>query len=86
MCAIELFHSEEDCGYVAAVPELAGCSAFGETEEAALREVMTAIDLWLETAENLGRGIPQPGGRGLLRAIVGETIAVHPTCPPGVVV
>jgi len=54
MCAIELFHSEKDCGYVAAVPELAGCSAFGETEEAALREVMTAIELWLETAGNLG--------------------------------
>ncbi|KAF5411538.1 MAG: hypothetical protein C5S47_03625 [Candidatus Methanogasteraceae archaeon] len=53
-----------DCGYVAAVPELAGCSAFGETEEAALREVGAAMELWLETAENLRREIPQPGGRG----------------------
>jgi predicted RNase H-like HicB family nuclease len=58
MCAIEIFYSEEDCGYVATVPELAGCSAFGETEEVALMEVMTAIELWLETAENLGREIP----------------------------
>ena len=58
MYAIEVFYSEADCGYVAAVPELAGCSAFGETEEAALTEVMTAIELWLETAENLGRDIP----------------------------
>ena len=52
--AIEIFYSEEDGGYIATVPELAGCSAFGETEEDALKEVMTAIDLWLETARNMG--------------------------------
>ena len=76
--AIEIFYSEEDGGYIATVPELAGCSAFGETEEDALREVMTAIDLWLETARNMGRTIPQPAGRELLRAIVDERIAFHP--------
>lgn len=27
--AIEIFYSEEDGGYIATVPELAGCSAFG---------------------------------------------------------
>ena len=53
--AIEIFYSEEDEGYVAVVPELAGCSAFGETEGAALKEVMTAVELWLETAEKEGR-------------------------------
>ncbi len=79
--AIEIFYSEEDEGYVAAVPELAGCSSFGETEEAALREVMTAIELWLETAKKEGREIPQPGGRELLRAIVDEKIAVRPARP-----
>ena len=84
--AIEIFYSEEDCGYIAAVPELAGCSAFGETEEAALREVMTAMELWLETAENLGREIPQPGGRALLRAIVDDDSVVHPTRPQRAVV
>ena len=30
--AIEIFFSEEDEGYIAVVPELPGCSAFGETE------------------------------------------------------
>ena len=44
--AIEIFYSEEDEGYVAIVPELACCSAFGESEEAALREIMTAMELW----------------------------------------
>lgn len=76
--AIGIFYSEEDGGYIATVPELAGCSAFGGTEEDALREVMTAIDLWLETARNMGRKIPQPAGRELLQAIVDERIAFHP--------
>ena len=58
--AIEIFYSEEDGGYIAVVPELAGCSAFGETEEAALKEVMTTMELWLKTAEKEGREIPQP--------------------------
>ena len=75
--AIEIFYSEDDGGYIAVVPELAGCSAFGETEEAALKEVMTAMDLWLETAE--GREIPQPAGTELLKAIVDEKVALRPT-------
>lgn len=82
--AIEIFYSEEDGGYIAVVPELAGCSAFGESEEEALREVMTAIELWLETAEKEGKEIPQPGGKELLQTIIDETIAFHPARPKGV--
>lgn len=48
--AIEIFYSEEDEGHIAIVPELPECSAFGETEEDAMREIKIAIDLWLETA------------------------------------
>ncbi|KAF5416927.1 MAG: hypothetical protein C5S38_02405 [Candidatus Methanophagaceae archaeon] len=81
--AIEIFYSDEDVGYIAVVPELADCSAFGESEEAALREIMTAMELWLETAENDGREIPQPGGKELLRASVDEKIAIRPTHPQG---
>ena len=57
--AIEIFYSDEDKGYIAAAPELPGCSAFGNTEEEALKEIKVAIDLWLETAEKEGRQIPQ---------------------------
>jgi len=57
---IEIFYSEEDEGYIAVVPELPGCSAFGETEEEALKEVKIAKELWLETARKEGRDIPQP--------------------------
>ena len=52
------------------VPELGGCSAFGETEEAALKEGMIAMGLWLETAEKEGREIPRPAGKELLKAVV----------------
>ena len=79
--AIEIFYSEEDGGYIAVVPELAGCSAFGETEKAALKNVMIAMELWLETAKKEGREIPQPAGKELLRAIVDEKIAFRTTRP-----
>ncbi|KAF5088590.1 MULTISPECIES: type II toxin-antitoxin system HicB family antitoxin [Methanoculleus] len=68
--AIEIFFSDEDEGFIAVVPELPGCSAFGETEEEALREVKVAIDLWLETAREEGREIPEPSGREHLRDIL----------------
>ncbi len=67
---IGIFYSEEDEGYIAVVPELPGCSAFGETPEEALKEVQIAIGLWLEAAEKIGREIPEPMGMELLREIV----------------
>jgi len=68
--AIEIFYSEEDGGYIAVVPELPGCSAFGETPEEALREVLVAIELWLEAAKKEGRPIPKPKGGGLLKEVI----------------
>jgi predicted RNase H-like HicB family nuclease len=66
MYAIEIFYSEEDEGFIAVVPELPGCSAFGETQERALREVKIAMKLWLETAKEIGREIPVPQKRSLM--------------------
>lgn len=54
---IEIFYSSEGEGYIAVVPELAGCSAFGETEEEALNEVKFAMELRLETARREGLGV-----------------------------
>jgi predicted RNase H-like HicB family nuclease len=68
MYAIEIFYSEEDGGFIAIVPELPGCSAFGRTEEAALKEVKIAMQLWLETAKEIGREIPAPQKRSLVAA------------------
>jgi predicted RNase H-like HicB family nuclease len=68
--AIEIFYSEEDEGYIAVVPELPGCSAFGETPEEALREIKVAIELWIETAKKEGREIPKPMGKELLKSVI----------------
>lgn len=65
---IEIFYSDEDEGYIAIVPELPGCSAFGATEEDALAEARTAMALWLETARAEGCPIPEPAGRALARS------------------
>ena len=57
---IEVFWSDEDKGFIAFVHELEGCSAWGETRDASLREVETAIELWIEAAKGIGRPIPLP--------------------------
>jgi predicted RNase H-like HicB family nuclease len=69
MYAIEIFYSDEDEGFIAIVPELPGCSAFGETEERALQEVKIAMQLWLEAAREIGRVIPVPQKRSLLAGL-----------------
>ena len=68
--AIEIFYSEEDEGYIAVAPELPECSAFGENEEDALKEIKGAIDLWKETAKKDRREIPKPNKKELMRNFV----------------
>ena len=68
--AIEIFYSEEDGGYIALVPELPGCSAFGDTEERALKEAKVAVALWLDTAKKEGRQIPTPHEKELLKSFI----------------
>ncbi len=67
---IAIFYSGEDEGYIAVVPELPGCSAFGETEEEALKEIKVAIELWIEAVKKEGREIPKPMGKELLKAVM----------------
>jgi predicted RNase H-like HicB family nuclease len=62
---IEIFWSDEDGGYIANVPALRYCSAFGESYEEALREVLVAMELHLDTLRELDRPIPDPEGRRL---------------------
>ena len=77
--AIEIFYSKEDKGYIAVVPELPGCSAFGPTEEEALEEVKLAMDLWLKTAKAEGREIPKPQGKDLLNLFLkNNTKSIRP--------
>jgi predicted RNase H-like HicB family nuclease len=55
---INIFFSEEDGGYIADIPDLDACSAFGETPEQALAEVKVAKAAWLEAARESGKPIP----------------------------
>lgn len=57
---IDIFWSDEDEGYIANVPDLKYCSAFGETYEEALEEVRIAMDLHLEVLQETGRRAPEP--------------------------
>ena len=63
-----IYWSDEDGAFVAEVPELPGCSAHGNTQEAALRHVNEAVALWLETAQEFGDPIPEPKGERLMLA------------------
>ncbi len=58
--AIIVFWSEEDGAWVADVPDLKSCSAFGNTPEEAVAEVRVAMDGWLAAARDAGLPIPQP--------------------------
>lgn len=57
---IKVFYSEEDKGFIAVIPDLPECSAFGETKEEAIKELKTAQELWIKTAKKEGRKIPAP--------------------------
>jgi predicted RNase H-like HicB family nuclease len=60
---INIFFSEDDGGYIADIPDLAACSAFGPTAEEALHEVQVAKAAWIEIARASGRPIPRPRSR-----------------------
>lgn len=64
---IILYYSQEDKAFIAEVPELPGCAADGETYQEALQNVEVVMQEWIETAQELGRNIPQPK-RGLMSA------------------
>lgn len=59
----QVFFSEDDEGYIALAPDLAGCSAFGDSPGEALRELQDAIEAWIGAARKAGNPIPPPSAR-----------------------
>ncbi len=57
---INIFWSEEDGGYIADIPDLRACSAFGASPAEALAQVELAKAAWLEAARAEGKPIPAP--------------------------
>jgi len=57
---INIFYSAPDEGYIAEIPDLPFCSAFGKTPSEALAQLEIARDAWLDAARAEGKTIPQP--------------------------
>ena len=63
---INLFYSEEDEGYIADIPDLKYYSAFGETPEEALQEVLKAKEAWIDSARANNKPLPSPHYRPVI--------------------
>lgn len=63
---INVFYSSEDECFVADIPDLQYCSAFGDTPVEALEQVLIAERLWLDAARERGRPVPEPRYRPLI--------------------
>jgi len=68
---INIFYSDEDGGYIADIPDLDSCSAFGATPEEALAEVERAKRAWLRAAKEAGKPIPEPTYRPAIYQVPG---------------
>lgn len=66
---INIFYSEEDEGYIADIPDLDACSAFGSTPEEALDQLQIAKAAWLESARAHGKPVPEPKYRPVIYQI-----------------
>ncbi|MCL2230122.1 MAG: type II toxin-antitoxin system HicB family antitoxin [Treponema sp.] len=60
---IIVYWSTEDNSFIAEVPELAGCMADGQTHVEAVKNAEIAIEEWIETAQSIGRAIPEARGK-----------------------
>jgi predicted RNase H-like HicB family nuclease len=68
---INIFFSDEDGGYIADIPDLEACSAFGSSPEEALSEVKVAKAAWLAAARDAGKPVPEPRYRPVIYQVSG---------------
>ena len=68
---INIFYREEDSGYIADIPDLPHCAAYGETPEQALAEVQRAKAAWIEAVRAEGKPIPPPTFRPVIYQVSG---------------
>ena len=65
---INVFWSKADECWIADVPDLKSCSAFGDTPEEAVAEARIAIEGWIETALANDMAVPEPRYRPAIYA------------------
>lgn len=68
---INIFYSDEDGGYIADIPDLEACSAFGLTPSEALAELEQAKEAWLVVARETGKPVPSPRYRPVIYQVAG---------------
>ena len=56
---LEVFWDEGSEAFVCIAPDLPGCSAIGDTPQEAVKEMETAMRLWIDAALGLGRALPE---------------------------
>ena len=57
---INIFYSDADKGYIADIPDLDACSAFGKNTTGALKQAQLSKKIWLEAARAARKPIPKP--------------------------
>ncbi|MBI1390924.1 MAG: type II toxin-antitoxin system HicB family antitoxin [bacterium] len=68
-----VYWSEKDQAFLVEVPELPGCMADGETYEQAVANAQKAIEMWIETARDHGKPIPEPR----YRPAINQAVRLH---------
>ncbi len=63
---INNFYSDEDEGYIADIPDLKFCTAFGNTPEEALKQLQIAKAAWIEAAHAEGKPVPPPRYKSII--------------------
>ena len=58
-----IYWSDSDGSFIVEAPELPGCMADGATYQEAVSNAEIIIQEWIDTAQELGRSIPEPKGR-----------------------
>lgn len=57
---LEVFWSDSDEAYICIAPDLPGCSSVGDSPQEAVKEMETAMRLWIDAALSMGRELPKP--------------------------
>ena len=58
-----IYWDKQDQIFVVEIPELPGCKAHGSTKLQALKNIEEAALLWISTAIQDGKEIPEPRGK-----------------------
>lgn len=67
---IEIFWSEEDGCFIACVPDLENCAAWGASYEEALTQAHLAVRADLMSRRVYGEPIPEPTQRSLAQQLI----------------